>query len=99
MPSTFQADLVYAAGYGSAKDIHGYKELGLPREKIFIFGKSNKKQQNLATVSMKEFTRPPDKSAYWKTIFFISHQKKYMLRVLKRTVSIRQFFYAPKIHV
>ena len=53
MSSSFQADLVYAAGYGSAKDIHGYKELGLPREKIFIFGKSNKKQQNLATVSTK----------------------------------------------
>lgn len=44
-----EADLVYAAGYGSAKDINGYKELGLAREKIFIFGKSNKKQQNLAT--------------------------------------------------
>ena len=38
-----------------------------------------------------EKTRPPDKSAYWKTIFFISHPK-HMLRVLKRTVSIRRFF-------
>ena len=29
----------------------------------------------------------PDKSVYWKTIFFISHQK-HMLWVLKRTVSM-----------
>ena len=35
--------------------------------------------------------RPPDKSAYWKTIFSISHPK-HMLWVLKRTVSMRQFF-------
>ena len=31
--------------------------------------------------------RPPDKSVYWKTIFFISHPK-HMLWVLKRTVSM-----------
>ena len=30
-------------------------------------------------------TRPPDDSAYWKIIFFISHPK-HMLCVLKRTV-------------
>ena len=30
--------------------------------------------------------RPPDKSVYWKIIFFISHPK-HMLLVLKRTVS------------
>ena len=35
--------------------------------------------------------RPPDKSEYWKTIFFISHPK-HMLWVLKRTVSMRRFF-------
>ena len=29
--------------------------------------------------------RPPDKSAYWKTIIFIS-QPKHMLWVLKRTI-------------
>ena len=34
--------------------------------------------------------RPPDKSAYWKTIFFIFHPK-HMLWVLKRT-TLRQFF-------
>ena len=39
--------------------------------------------------------RPPDKSAYWKIIFFISHQKN-MLWVLKRTVSLRRFFCGPK---
>ena len=38
---------------------------------------------------------PPDKSAYSKTIFFISHAK-HMLWVLKRTVSMRQFFEHPK---
>ena len=42
--------------------------------------------------------RPPDKSAYWKIIIFISHPK-HMLWVLKRTVSMRQFFRAPKTHV
>ena len=35
--------------------------------------------------------RPPDKSAYWEIIFFISHPK-HMLWVLKRTVSLRRFF-------
>ena len=35
--------------------------------------------------------RPPDKSVYWKTIFFISHPK-HMLWVLKRTISMRWFF-------
>ena len=42
--------------------------------------------------------KPQDKSAYWKTIFFITHPK-HMLLVLKRTVSMRQFFGAPKTHV
>ena len=42
--------------------------------------------------------RPPDKSAYWKIIFFIYHPK-HMLWVLKRTVSMRRFFLAPKTHV
>ena len=35
---------------------------------------------------------PPDKSAHWKTIFFISHPK-HMLWVLKR---MRRFFEHPK---
>ena len=35
--------------------------------------------------------RPPDKSVYQKIIFLISHPK-HMLWVLKRTVSMRQFF-------
>ena len=41
--------------------------------------------------------RPPDKSAYWKTVFFISHPK-HMLWVLKRTVLMRWFFWVPKTH-
>ncbi|XP_052801776.1 protein retinal degeneration B-like isoform X2 [Mya arenaria] len=44
-----QAQLSFRAGYGSSKDINGYRDLGLTQEKIFIVGKANKKQQNLAT--------------------------------------------------
>ena len=33
----------------------------------------------------------PDKSAYWKIIFFIAHPK-HMLWVLNRTVSMTRFF-------
>ena len=40
-------------------------------------------------VSFWAHTRPQDKSAYWKIIFFVSHPK-HMLCVLKRTVSMRQ---------
>ena len=40
-------------------------------------------------------TRAPDKSAYQKII----SQPKHMLWVLKRTVSMRRFFWAPKTHV
>ena len=36
-------------------------------------------------------SQPPDKSGYWKTIFFLTHPK-HMLWVLKRTVSMRRFF-------
>ena len=36
-------------------------------------------------------SRPPDKSVYWKIIFFIS-RPKHMLRVLKRTISMRRCF-------
>ena len=38
-----------------------------------------------------EMSRPPDKSVKLKIIIFIS-QPKHMLWVLKRTVSVRQFF-------
>ena len=37
------------------------------------------------------YGRAPDKSVYWKTIFFISHPK-HMLWVLKRIISMRRFF-------
>ena len=42
--------------------------------------------------------RPLVKSAYQKINFLIS-QPKHMLWVLKRTVSMRRFFWAPKIYV
>ncbi|XP_060558830.1 protein retinal degeneration B-like isoform X3 [Ruditapes philippinarum] len=44
-----EAQLKFRAGYGSSKDVNGYRDLGLSKEQIFIVGKSNKKQQNLAT--------------------------------------------------
>ena len=39
--------------------------------------------------------RPPDKSTYWKIIFLIS-EPKHMFWVLKRTASMKRFFWAPK---
>ena len=42
--------------------------------------------------------RPLVKSVYKKNNFLIS-QPKHMLWVLKRTVSMRRFFLAPKIYV
>ena len=41
--------------------------------------------------SILKCSRLPDKNAYVKIIFLIS-QPKYMLWVLKRTVSMRRFF-------
>ena len=45
-----------------------------------------------------ESARLIDKSAYLKFIFLIS-QPKHMLFVLKRTVSLRRFFWARKTNV
>ena len=53
---------------------------------------------HLSFINDTYYSRPPDKSAYWKIIFFISHPK-HMLWVLKRTVSMRRLFKAPKTHV
>ena len=47
---------------------------------------------------VKHIKRPPDKSAQLKIIFLIS-EPKHLLWVLKRTVSMRRFFGAPKTHV
>ena len=44
------------------------------------------------------YFRPPDKSAYSKTISFISHPK-HILWELKRTVSMRPFFWTPRTDV
>lgn len=39
-----QAEVVYHAAYGSAKDIAVYSALGLTKDQIFIVGKVSKKQ-------------------------------------------------------
>ena len=44
-----------------------------------------------AVAQLVECYRPPDKSVYLKIIFLV-FQPKQMLWVLKRTVSMRQFF-------
>ena len=43
------------------------------------------------TSKITQVYRPPDKSVCLKIVFLIS-QPKHMLRVLKRTVSMRRFF-------
>ena len=45
-----------------------------------------------------QYVRPSVKSVYQKINFLIS-QPKYMLWVLKRTLSLRRFFLAPKTYV
>ena len=45
----------------------------------------------LCILILNNIDRPPDTSASWKSVFFISHPK-HMLWVLKRTVSMRRFF-------
>ena len=63
-----------------------------PADEPFIFIAYAEKLFNWRTCTMyPERPRPPDKNAYLKTIFFISHLK-HMLWVLKRTVSLRRFF-------
>ena len=55
-----------------------------------------KSMQNYQACSvLRQLLRPPDKSAYWKTIFFMSYPK-HMLWVFKRSVPMRRFFLAPK---
>lgn len=46
-----EAEIIYHAAYGSAKDISVYSALGIAPEKIFIAGKVAKKLQSQATVS------------------------------------------------
>ena len=48
-------------------------------------------QCSVSYCTVHTHNRPPDKSVYWKIIFFISHPK-HMLWVLKRTVSMRNIF-------
>ena len=65
------------------------------------------KMENLQNVKIKRYSkawqlihfyRPPDKTVYLKINFLIS-QLKHMLWVLKRTVSMRRSFWAPKANV
>ena len=58
--------------------------------------RSKQNPTEMSTETVYEFckyclNRPPDKSVYLKIIFLLS-QAKHMLWVLKRTVSMRQFF-------
>ena len=62
--------------------------------KIFIFKPSFVLN---VTKTILNVIRPLVKSAYQKYNFLIS-QPKHMLWVLKRTVSMRQFFRAPKTY-
>ena len=65
----------------------------------FILKKKEIQQKKACKVSEHVKSRPPDKIVYWTTVFFLISQAKYMLWVLKRTVSIRRLFRAPKTHV
>ena len=49
-------------------------------------------------MKLKQYRSPLVKSVYQKNIFLIS-QPKHMLWVLKSTISMRRFFWAPKIYV
>ena len=59
--------------------------------KIFVLSIFEWSLKTGITVSTILLYRPPDKSVYWTTIFFIFHPK-HMLWVLKRTVSMRHMF-------
>ena len=97
----FRAQLSWAWKKGSWKNLGPdirtrYCRFGSFRE-CFIFVDLMPKRCQIPDHKLK-CNRPPDKSVYWKIIFFISHPK-HMLWVLKRTVSMRQFVWAPKTHV
>ena len=73
----------------------------LKSEGTYLKNTSRRRQWELQSFCYSWFhysIRPLDTSAYWITFFIISHPK-HMLRVIKRTVSIRRFFWAPKTHV
>ena len=58
---------------------------------LHVVSHEKKLTSTLSTPGTEGFCRPPDNSAYWIIIFFISHPK-HMLWVLQRTVSMRRFF-------
>jgi len=39
-------NIIFAAGYGSSKDVHMYEALGLSRERIYTVGKVGRKLQS-----------------------------------------------------
>lgn len=45
-----EAQIVYKAAYGSAKDISIYRELEIPKQQIYIVGKVSKRQHGLAQI-------------------------------------------------
>lgn len=45
-----EAQLVYKAVYGSAKDISIYRELDIPKQQIYIVGRVSKRQHGLAQI-------------------------------------------------
>ena len=57
---------------------------------IFFSDEKANMSQLIRTCTVRT-SRAPDKSAYWKTIFLISHPK-HMLWVLKRTILMRRVF-------
>ena len=86
-----------------SKTVIGQCELTLPSliagSCLQVVSHEKKLTSTLSTPGNEGFSgRPPDKSAYWKIIFFISHPK-HMLWVLKRTVSMIRFFSASITHV
>ena len=55
--------------------------------------------QLLAFSKDQLYCRHPDKECINENYFFLIYQPKHMLWVLKRTISMRRFFWAPKTHV
>ena len=56
-------------------------------DKKFSFSAIHDNHAAIYFCTLVPYGRPPDKSAYWKIMFFISHPK-HMLWVLKITVSM-----------
>ena len=80
------------------KNVHGQGDSSIElklEETIIVDGHEEVEYAEIecksAVDNVIRVSRTPDKSVYWKTIFFISHPK-HLLWVLKRTLSMRRFF-------